>query len=290
MMFSIVYIFSMQRIKIFLQVFLLSVYSFNAQSRPSLEGQWKIVDITIIDSHGKNWSEDMEELDMMSDENYVSFTHDQKIEVVGANHKNPLVYLQNTSWESLDTKNNGVIGFKTDQNAKHYDEIFEIVYWSKDKVFLIRDDFVIQLKKIKNFDQGNTFILEHEPYHSTKSNEYSANAFETCRFEDLDTLPLPEICFNIEKKNYLECFSSVTRFFILRHIDYSLVKGHVEINLEFSIDKEGKTKNVKVNSSVSDIDKLIKSALENQPVFKPGIKNNVEVGTTYSSSFNLISQ
>ncbi len=290
-MFLILSIFPWQRVKIFLLIFLLSIYSFSCQSQVSLEGQWKIVDLTIIDRHGKNWDKELEELDSMLSENYLSFTDDKKVEVISSSgNKNPLIYLHNTTWESLNTDNNWVIGFKADKNTKHYEEIFEIAYWSKGKVFLLRHDFVVQIQKIKNFDNGNTLILKHQPYHSVKLNEYSTNELEIYRFEDLDILPLPERCLNIEKKNYQECFSAVIRSYILRNIDYSLVKGKVEISLEFSIDKKGRTKNVIVNSNSSNINKLIKNALENHPLFKPGIKNDVEVETIYSSSFNLISQ
>lgn len=274
---------------ILLYISLFTVQEINGQSTIYLEGTWQIVDWTIIDFYDRNWEAEKPEIQELFVGLQIEFTANNRFKELRREGK-PLGFktINNNYWENIGEDNHLIIGIKDKPDSDIYQEIFTIVNSGNNKIFIIGDDFVFQIRKVADKKSGQTAIPIRSNIHSNEQSNIRIIS-KTYTLEDLDLPPIPVLCKNVNEKNLLVCFTFFIKTEIFRNIDYNIVNGNISIIVKFIIDESGKIITLNVISGVDKIDQELKDSLNSLPHFDPGFKNGNPVLTEYQVRFNLIS-
>jgi hypothetical protein len=127
-----------------------------SQSKQTLEGIWKIKDLTIIEEYGRSWDKEFELFNGIIDYE-IQFTTDHFFK----DRSDSFFHiLDNLKWEVLDSNRNLLIGIKP-SNTKEYslEAVFEIVKHDHSTIFLIYSNTVLELKKA---DLNDTVLINEQ--------------------------------------------------------------------------------------------------------------------------------
>ncbi len=257
------------------------------QSKITLEGKWKITDLTIIEDYGRSWTKELSEIEEILGYQ-IEFTPSNTFK----DSKEQLFEsLNNLKWDILNNEENLVIGLKKNNNddENHYEAIFEIINYNNKNVFLLSNNFVFELEKITTNNLGSTVLKELSIEKKTTWKKIDISKNTILELSDLDTIPKSGSCVNAINENALDCFKSIIKQSILSQINYSNVKGNLKIQIEFLINTNGETMNSNVSSESEMINQTIKNTILSLPKFEPGTKNGNNALVRYNLELNLIS-